>query len=66
MAEATDIPYHELTHVSDWYVRGATRSPETLEKAGIGGRTPRSLTKELMWGLIPHQRSERLIAIALL
>src|SRR5512138_879296 len=24
MAEATDIPYHELTHVSDWYVREET------------------------------------------
>src|SRR6266567_1498905 len=28
MAEATDIPYHELTHVSDWYVR-----EETLRRA---------------------------------
>jgi TnpA family transposase len=65
MAEATDISYHELTHVSDWYVRGATRSPETLEKARIGGRTTSSLTKESMWGVIPHRRSERLIAIAL-
>jgi len=66
MAEATDIPYHELTHVSDWYLRGATRSPETLEKAGIGERTTSSLTKESMWGAIPLRRSERLIAIALL
>src|SRR5216684_7820834 len=65
MAEATDIPYHELTHVSDWYVRGATRSPETLEKAGIGERTTSSLTKESMRGAIPLRRSERLIAIAL-
>jgi hypothetical protein len=24
MAEATDIPYHELTHVSDWYLREET------------------------------------------
>jgi len=24
MAEATDIPYHELTHVSDWYLREDT------------------------------------------
>ena len=24
MAEATDIPYYELTHVSDWYVREET------------------------------------------
>ncbi len=30
MAEATDIPYHELTHVSDWYVR-----EETLRRAII-------------------------------
>jgi TnpA family transposase len=28
MAEATDIPYHELTHVSDWYLR-----EETLRRA---------------------------------
>lgn len=28
MAEATDIPYHELTHVSDWYMR-----EETLRRA---------------------------------
>lgn len=52
-------------HVWDWEVRGATRSPETLEKAGIGGRTTSSLTKESMWGAIPLRRSERLIAIAL-
>ncbi len=30
MAEATDIPYHELTHVSDWYVR-----EETLRRAVV-------------------------------
>ncbi len=24
MAESTDIPYHELTHVSDWYLREET------------------------------------------
>lgn len=30
MAEATDIPYHELTHVSDWYLR-----EETLRRAII-------------------------------
>src|SRR5712692_2531062 len=28
MAEATDIPYHELTHVSDWFLR-----EETLRRA---------------------------------
>ncbi|MGI9057149.1 MAG: Tn3 family transposase [Ktedonobacteraceae bacterium] len=28
MAEATEIPYHELTHVSDWYLR-----EETLRRA---------------------------------
>ncbi len=28
MAEATNIPYHELTHVSDWYLR-----EETLRRA---------------------------------
>ncbi len=65
MAESTEIPYHEMTHASDWYLRGATRSPETLEKAGIGERTTSSLTKESMWGAIPLRRSERLIAIAL-
>ncbi len=25
MAESTDIPYHELTHVSDWYLREGVR-----------------------------------------
>jgi len=65
VAASTEIPYHEMTHASDWYLRGATRSPETLEKAGIGERTTSSLTKESMWGAIPLRRSERLIAIAL-
>jgi hypothetical protein len=30
LAEATDIPYHELTHVSDWYLR-----EETIRRAII-------------------------------
>jgi Tn3 transposase DDE domain len=65
MANSSGIALHELESAYDWYFRGATRSPETLEKAGIGGRTTSSLTKESMWGAIPLRRSERLIAIAL-
>jgi Tn3 transposase DDE domain len=65
MAQSSGIALHELERVYDWYMRGATRSPETLEKAGIGGKAPNFLTKESMWGAIPHRRSERLIAIAL-
>ncbi len=42
MAEATEIPYHEVTHVSDWYVREETIRPTIVALVDYHHRLPLS------------------------
>ena len=53
MAEATGIPYHELTHVSDWYLQ-----EETIRRAIALVDYHHSLPLSAVFGLGTTARSK--------